>query len=439
MSFFLFSCSGEGKNPLEDIQQGENIEEELTKDEWEKIVSISTFDNFSLALKVEYLTGPSDKQIITGNIQLDGDIADVDGSICNDPLTINFMKTFYSKILFELVDNFDNFEYDLNSSIYKSAIAISFTVVNLLIEHEFIITMENVNFTLDSNYNLEKLVYKMTLEDSDERSAYGKYVMNVEMLFSDFGTTVVENINNLKKILIGVTGGEHAEILEFVKPLMLEKGYDLEIKLYSDYVLPNAALNDGELDANYFQHIPYMNYYNEQYDANLVSVGGVHYYPIYLFGNGIKSLTNIPKGIKILIPSDETNCTRALLLLAQEGLIELDSSKTIDTGITVNNIINDNGYEITPLPLEMIAVQFKNEQNILAVIGGNYALAANIQVAEALAYDEINSLFYANIIAVRSGNENDERVLALLEILNSNVVVEWILEKYDGTILPIKN
>ena len=244
--------------------------------------------------------------------------------------------------------------------------------------------------------------------------------------------------NNI--ILVGASSTPHAEILEYVKPLMKEKGYDLQIKIFDDYVLPNEALNNGELDANYFQHTPYLNSYNKEKKTDLISAGIIHYEPFGLYGNGITDLKNVPVGTQIIIPADDSNETRALLLLAQEGLIELDPAKTIETGITTFDIIRDNGYKVEAVQADMVPAQFKNGENILAVINGNYALAANISVSTALATEARDgdaALTYGNIIAVKNGEENDERVKALIEVLTSEPVKNWISEKYNGAVLPL--
>jgi D-methionine transport system substrate-binding protein len=244
--------------------------------------------------------------------------------------------------------------------------------------------------------------------------------------------------NNI--ILVGASSTPHAEILEYVKPLLAEKGYELQIRIFDDYVLPNEALNNGELDANYFQHTPYLNSYNKEKKTDLVSAGIIHYEPFGLYGNGISDLKNVPAGTKIIVPADSSNETRALLLLAQEGLIELDPSKTIDTGITTFDITNSNGYKVEAVQADMVPAQFKSESNVLAVINGNYALGANISISTALATeakDGAAALTYGNIIAVQNGEENDARVKALVEVLTSETVKNWITTNYNGAVLPL--
>ena len=241
-------------------------------------------------------------------------------------------------------------------------------------------------------------------------------------------------------IVIGATSTPHAEILEFAKPLLEAKGYKLQIEVFSKYQLLNPALSAGDLDANYFQHIPYLNEYNQAKKDNLVALNKIHYEPFGLYGNGIDDLNNVSSGTTIFVPNDGSNLTRALLLLVQEGLIEIESSKNIDTGVSLLDVTNDNGFEIIAIAANTVPAQFKNNSNALAVINGNYALDANIDINTALAVEAADgdaANTYANIIAVRSGDENLEKILALIEVLTSDEVKTFITNKYNGAVLPM--
>lgn len=241
-------------------------------------------------------------------------------------------------------------------------------------------------------------------------------------------------------IIVGATSTPHAEILEFAKPLLEEKGYKLQIEVFSKYQLLNPALVGGDLDANYFQHIPYLNDFNNTENTNLVAVSKIHYEPFGLYGNGITDLSDLSSGTTIFVPNDDSNLTRALLLLVQEGLIEVDSSKNINTGISLLDVTNDNGYELVAVSANTVAAQYKNNSNVLAVINGNYALAANININTALAVEDAEgeaANTYANVIAVRSGSEKDPKILALLEVLTSQEVKDYITSKYSGAVLPM--
>ncbi|MGN1416763.1 MAG: MetQ/NlpA family ABC transporter substrate-binding protein, partial [Oscillospiraceae bacterium] len=172
---------------------------------------------------------------------------------------------------------------------------------------------------------------------------------------ADTEETAAEGDNVIK---VGATSTPHGEILEFVKDALAEKGYDLEITIYDDYVLPNKALADGELDANYFQHTPYLNSYNESNGTDLVSAALIHYEPFGLYGNGVASVADVAEGASIVIPADDSNETRALLLLAQEGLITLPEGANATDGVTTLDIVDDHGYNITTVQADTVAAQF---------------------------------------------------------------------------------
>ena len=180
-------------------------------------------------------------------------------------------------------------------------------------------------------------------------------------------------------IKVGASSTPHAEILEQIKPLLAEEGYDLDIVIYDDYVLPNTALEDGELDANYFQHTPYLNSFNASNGTHLVSAGLIHYEPFGLFGNGVSSLDEVAEGATILIPADDSNETRALLLLAQEGLITLPEDASAEKGVSHLDIVDAKGYNVVPVQADTVPTQLANsDAGTLAVINGNYALAAGL-------------------------------------------------------------
>lgn len=244
-----------------------------------------------------------------------------------------------------------------------------------------------------------------------------------------------------KVIKIGATSTPHGEILEFVKQTLADKGYDLQITIYDDYVLPNKALADGELDANYFQHTPYLNSYNESNGTDLVSAALIHYEPFGLYGNGISSVDEAAEGASIVIPADDSNETRALLLLAQEGLITLPEGANAVDGVTTLDIVDDHGYNITTVQADTVAAQFNNsDTGSLAVINGNYALAAGLSANDALAVEDSSgsaAQTYANIIAVRKGNENSEKITALVNALKTDEVKQYIADTYNGAVVAI--
>ena len=240
--------------------------------------------------------------------------------------------------------------------------------------------------------------------------------------------------NDGKTIKVGASSVPHAEILEQVKDILAEKGYNLEIVIYDDYVLPNLALQDGSILANYFQHVPYLNSFNAENNTDLVSVAKIHYEPLALYGDASSKTGNT-----ILVPGDGSNCTRALLLLAEQGYITLKGNPTATSILSDKDIEDANGNTVTLVQADMIPAQYK-QGGVLAVINGNYALAAGMNIADAIATESASGAGaqeYANIIAVKSGNENNEAVLALIEALQSDAVHSFIVEQYNGAVQPV--
>lgn len=257
------------------------------------------------------------------------------------------------------------------------------------------------------------------------------------------GDSAAANDTTAEKVVIkvGATSTPHGEVLEFVKDTLAEQGYDLQITIYDDYVLPNKALADGELDANYFQHTPYLNSYNSANGTDLVSAALIHYEPFGLYGNGVASVADVAEGASIVIPADDSNETRALLLLAQEGLITLPEGANAVDGVTTLDIVDDHGYKITTVQADTVAAQFKNsDAGSLAVINGNYALAAGLDINDALAVEDASgsaAQTYANIIAVRSGDESSEKTTALVNALKTDEVKQYIADTYNGAVIAI--
>ena len=240
-----------------------------------------------------------------------------------------------------------------------------------------------------------------------------------------------------KTIKVGATPAPHAAILEVAKEILAEEGYTLEIVEYDDYVTPNTSLEDGSLDANYFQHITYLNGFNEERGTHLVSAAGIHYEPLGLYAGQVSSLADLPDGAKIAVPNDSTNEARALLLLEQEGLIKLKEGVGISA--TKSDIAeNPHNYEfyevearLTPTVLQDVAV---------AVVNGNYAIDAGLNISDALAVDASDGTAaeaYVNVLAVKEGNENSEAIQALVKALQSDEVRTFIEETYNGAVVPL--
>ena len=239
-----------------------------------------------------------------------------------------------------------------------------------------------------------------------------------------------------KKITVAASATPHAEILEEAKTLLKDKGYELEVKVFDDYVQPNNVVESGEFDANYFQHVPYLEQFNEEKGTHLVVAGKIHYEPFGIYPGTKKDLKDIAKGDKIAVPNDTTNEARALLLLQDNGIIKLKDGAGIKA--TVNDIEeNPNNIEI----VELEAAQVPRVVNEVAyvVLNGNYALEANYTVKkDALAYEKPDSdaaKTYVNVIAVKEGNENSEKIKALVDVLKSDSIKKFINEKYDGAVI----
>ena len=256
---------------------------------------------------------------------------------------------------------------------------------------------------------------------------------------ADTASDAAEAPAELEVIKVGATATPHGEILESIKDALAAEGYELDIVIYDDYVLPNKALADGELDANYVQHRPYLNSYNEQNGTDLVSAAVIHYEPFGIYSNGVASLADLAEGATILIPADDSNGTRALLLLQQEGLIELPEGSSLDSSLTTLDVVDDHGYVITPVQADLIPSQLKNsDEGTIAIINGNYALAAGYTSDDALAYESTDSEAtetYANVVAVRSGDENSAKIQALVKALQTDAVKQFINDTYKGSVV----
>lgn len=243
------------------------------------------------------------------------------------------------------------------------------------------------------------------------------------------------------KLTVGASSTPHAELLELAKPALAEQGIDLEIVIYDDYVLPNTALQDGTLDANYFQHTPYLNSFNESNGTDLVSAGSIHYEPFGIYSFSVKDLKDLPHGATIIIPDDDSNQTRALLLLAQENLIALPETASVETGVTTLDIVDDRGYEIRAAQADALPTLLKNsDDGTIAVINYNYALKAGLKTTDALAIEDASgdaAQTYANIIAVRRGDEQRSEIQALVASLRDGVVEAYNQQTGAG-IVPIQ-
>ena len=240
-------------------------------------------------------------------------------------------------------------------------------------------------------------------------------------------------------LTVGASITPHAEILAQCKPILAEQGIDLVIKEYTDYVQPNTALEEGSLDANYFQHINYLNWFNGEYNTHLVSAASVHYEPFGIYAGKVSAIADLKDGDEIDIPNDGSNETRALLLLQQEGLITLKEGITAASNATVLDI---ESYNVNVTIQEMEAAQLAQALPgiAMAVINGNYALQGGLNAGtDALAIEAADgdaAQEYGNILAVKEGHENDPAILALIDVLHSDTIRDYINNTYSGAVVP---
>ena len=240
-----------------------------------------------------------------------------------------------------------------------------------------------------------------------------------------------------KTITVAASATPHAEILEEAKPLLEKEGYDLEVTVFDDYVRPNEVVESGEFDANYFQHIPYLEQFNEEKGTHLVNAGGIHYEPFGIYPGTKDSLDDLADGDSIAVPNDTTNEARALLLLQDNGIITLKDGAGLNA--TVKDI-EENPHNVEIVELEAAQVARVTGETAYVVLNGNYALEAGFSVAkDALAYEQEDSeaaKTYVNIIAVKEGNENSDKIKALVDVLKSDDIKDFINENYDGAVIP---
>ncbi len=242
-----------------------------------------------------------------------------------------------------------------------------------------------------------------------------------------------------KLIRVGGTVTPHCEILEQVRPILEEQGYTVEIVQFDDYVLPNNSTEDGELLANFFQHQLYLDDFNEANGTHLVSVADIHYEPFGIYPGKTASLEELQDGATIAIPNDGTNEARALFLLEAQGLITMNEG--VDTTATVLDIAeNPHNYNIVELNAAQLPRSLEDVD--LAVINGNYALQGGLNaIDDALAIEDAQSdqivTYYKNVLVVKEGNEDDPRVKALAEALQSDTVRQFIEETYNGAVIPL--
>lgn len=237
---------------------------------------------------------------------------------------------------------------------------------------------------------------------------------------------------------VGANITPHSEILEQAKPILAEKGINLEIVQLEDSVTPNTGVIEGSLDANYFQHVPYLDQFNEENGSDLVSVGAIHYEPFGIYAGKTTDLSALPDGAVVAVPNNVTNEARALLLLAQEGILKLKDDAGIEA--TVEDIVeNPKNIEFKELAPEQLVNALPDVD--VAVINGNYAIEGGLSVKDALAVEANDGLAaqtYGNIIATSPDKKDDQAIKTLVEVLQSKEISDFINGKYDGAVVPLQ-
>ena len=241
-------------------------------------------------------------------------------------------------------------------------------------------------------------------------------------------------------IKVAASATPHAEILEEAKPLLAKEGYDLQVTVFDDYVQPNEVVESGDFDANYFQHIPYLDNFNEEQGTHLVNAGGIHYEPFGIYPGKKETLDDLEDGDTIAVPNDTTNEARALLLLQDNGVITLKDGAGLEA--TVKDI-EENPKNIKIEELEAAQVSRVKDEVAFVVLNGNYALQAGYSVSnDSIAHETSDSeaaKTYVNVIAVKEGNEDSEAIKALVDTLKSDEIKDFINEKYDGAVVPFED
>lgn len=239
--------------------------------------------------------------------------------------------------------------------------------------------------------------------------------------------------SEVETLVIGVSPEPHAGLVDEIKETLADEGIEVETREFSDYVMPNHAVNDKEVDANFFQHEPYLIDFNEENGMDLVSIGGVHIEPMALYANDHASIDDLPDGAEIAIPNDAVNGGRALLLLESEGVITLNEDAGLDA---TENDIAENPKNLVFTALEAATLPRVLDDVDGAIINGNYALEAELNPVDDSLLVEGEDSPYSNIVAVRNGEENEEKFIKLMEALQSEEIRAYIEENYKGAIVP---
>lgn len=251
------------------------------------------------------------------------------------------------------------------------------------------------------------------------------------------GAATSSSASNGTVITVGASPSPHAEILKAVEDEIKAAGYELKVVEYNDYVQPNVALSEGDLDANYFQHKPYLDNYNQENGTDLVSAAAIHFEPMGIYAGKSSDIKNVPDGAKIAVPSDATNEARALLLLQDQGVLKLKDGVGLEA---TKNDIAENPHNVEFVEVEAASVPRTLQDADFGVINGNYALSAGLDTTATLASEGAGSeaaKTYANIVAVRKGEDQTDKTKALVKALTSDTAKKFIENQYKGSVIPV--
>lgn len=251
------------------------------------------------------------------------------------------------------------------------------------------------------------------------------------------GAATSSSASNSTVITVGASPSPHAEILKAVEDEIKATGYELKVVEYNDYVQPNVALSEGDLDANYFQHKPYLDNYNQENGTDLVSAAAIHFEPMGIYAGKSSDIKNVPDGAKIAVPSDATNEARALLLLQDQGVLKLKDGVGLEA---TKNDIAENPHNVEFVEVEAASVPRTLQDADFGVINGNYALSAGLDTTATLASEGAGSeaaKTYANIVAVRKGEDQTDKTKALVKALTSDTAKKFIENQYKGSVIPV--
>ena len=338
----------------------------------------------------------------------------------------------------QLPNQLQDVDYAVINSNYAISAGLNPVNDSLLIEgsasaYANILTVKEGNENEPKILALKAALESQQVVDFINETYNGSVISVVENPTDGYDATVDYDALNGETITIAATPAPHAEILEVVKTILADKGITLNIQVFNDYVQPNTAVEDGAVDANYFQHLPYLEEFNETRGTHLVSVAGVHIEPMGIYAGRVSSLEDLPDGAVIAVPNDATNEGRALLLLEAQGLITLDDRSNLTA--TPNNIV-DNPKNLEFQELEAATIPSVLADVDLAVINSNYALGAGLNpTTDALAIESSDSP-YVNVLVVKEGNENNEAIQALVDALHSDTIRDYITETFDGAVVP---